>query len=279
MGAAMFCSVSQESWRRGNVRRFHLVLIGSILLSGGLTLQAQSYPESLICAADLRVGEIPGSPFMADIVVQQRHILHDGSLGTLISSQTVGFAVRNSHGKVAVRVSDAYKDAHGKVVKWDAGPWHEAICDPKTKTRVNLYQPEGYSHHFATVHSQMNSHGDPEAGTTNLLRSSHKVVPGRVNLGEEMFDNLPAYRYYVAKSSPPRTLEHMNSDAIAAELLHGILYSDPPIAVETLMTNLRQVEPPRERFTLPAWAETQANPSPPIAPPWMMPGGQPGGVP
>lgn len=232
---------------------------------------AQTYPKSAVCHGDMLVGEIPNSPLTADIVVQKRSVLKDGSLGPLFYSRHVGFVARDSHGKVAVRMTEAPDDPKWKPGQKDPEGWHEWICDPQTKTMTHLIQFSRYSAHFAsTAPQEQVIHNVHDAGT-EIFEWWRYPVAGRENLGEETFENLPAHRYRVNKAYPPRSYEYVTADGLALELLHSIWYSDPAIAVETRLTNLRFSEPLKKLMAVPAWGWSQTDPMPSsIAPPGMM---------
>jgi hypothetical protein len=150
--------------------------------------------------------------------------------------------------------------------------WHEWICDPRNKTMTHLLQTPKYFSHYARTLPASVSARNGKVASTDIFNWWRYTAAGRENLGEEVFESLPAHRYRARKTYPPRSLyENADADGLALQLLQSIRYLDPPVVVETRLTNIRLSEPSKNLLALPAWAWSQADPMPAaMAPPGMM---------
>jgi len=248
----------------------HLVLV---VMSGTATSFSQTEPEALLCRTDFAIGEIPNVPFSADIVEQLWRVNPDGSRGAAASTaRDAGFVARDSHGRVVIRTNYA-PDHKTKTGSKDFNGWSLVLCDPRRKSITQAEKPAG-GHGFGWTRPDKDSNGKSFL-TTATFRGWHNIVPGRDNLGEETYENLPAFRYRIPnpKRYPVRSHDVVISDQLAVQLLHSTWYSDPSVILETRLTNLRLTEPPHKLFDIPPWAWAGSDGfSPSIGPPVIQPG-------
>jgi hypothetical protein len=237
--------------------------------------EPQSQPEYPVCNIPLAVGEVPNSPFLAELVDDSWTNAPDGRKIPVDSPDPQpGVVARDSKGRVMVKLPSkiAYTKSESdsnSEAKAESRGWSETICDPVagTVTRMSYSDvfhrgedpstgesvlfPAGVAGN-ALVRPQVNFH------TTVVFKYWHYVVKGREDLGPETFEGTPAYRF---RSHPVQngTSGHdtVNSDEIFVELAETRWGDEPGRENERKITHIRRGEPSATLFDIPVGVTAQ----------------------
>jgi hypothetical protein len=196
----------------------------------------------LICSyVNFAVGEAPGLPFTARIEEVQRQIDSDGGLGTpLRAPNALGLIARDSEGRVLVRHWMTIPAAEGQQAGADPHVWTELICDP-TKGTSTMLDSSG---NLTIPQDQDKEHIDGFA-------AFHLMVSGRENLGAEIFEGLPAFRYRFPNNRHEHSVyEIVNSDELFLQLATIKPERYPDLVDDVHLTQIQREEPPETPF---AW--------------------------
>lgn len=218
--------------------------------------QPQSPSEYPVCRTPLIVGEVPNIPFLADLVDDSWTIGPNGSK-TPISSPDAqpGVVARDGQGRVLVR-SRTKITYSGSEAEGESPAWSETICDPVAGTVTSITYGDVFYHGVepstekvvlipagiggnASVRSQAN------LPTTAVFKYWHYNVKGRENLGPEIFDGMPAFRFRSHPIQEERSgHDTVNSDELFVELARTVWGEEPGRENEKKITRIRRVEPP-----------------------------------
>jgi hypothetical protein len=190
------------------------------------------------------VGEAPGLPFTARIEEVQRQIDSDGGLGTPLSApNALGLIARDSEGRVLVRHWMTIPAPEGQQAGADPRVWTELICDPIKGTSTMLDS----SGTITTVIS----HQDQDQEHIDGSAAFHPMVSGRENLGAEIFEGLPAFRYRFPNNRHEHSVyEKVNSDEFFLQLATIEPERYPDLVDDVHLTQIQREEPPETPF---AW--------------------------
>jgi hypothetical protein len=192
------------------------------------------------------VGEAPGLPFTARIEEVQRQIDSDGGLGTPLSAPSaLGLIARDSEGRVLVRHWMTIPAAEGQQAGADPHVWTELICDPIKGTSTMLDSS-------GTI-TPVIPHQDQDQDKEHIDGSAafHPMVSGRENLGAEIFEGLPAFRYRFPNNRHEHSVyEEVNSDELFLQLATIEPERYPDLVDDVHLTQIQRQEPPETPF---AW--------------------------
>ena len=256
-----------------------------LLLCSRIGVSQTALRESLVCRVPLSIGEVPGVPFVAQIVNATRKYSRDTTKtlllpqvrseglpsvplrGEEVSSvlQEHGTVARDSKGRVMVKLFISRKRRDGE------GSWYEYLCDPATKTTISLYSSSGPQMGRVQMDSQYNPRThQPKYSTTASFQDWHLRVPGREEIGHELFEELPAVRYRIPHNGSDKTYSDVvNSDELFVELAEIDWNPYPTLAEDWRLTDIRLTEPSKSLFTRPPWAVRDTIP-PSTVPPQML---------
>jgi hypothetical protein len=204
------------------------------------------------------VGEAPGLPFTARIEEVQRQIDSDGGLGTPLSAPSaLGLIARDSEGRVLVRHWMTIPAAEGQQAGADPHVWTELICDPIKGTSTMLDSS-------GTI-TPVIPHQDQDQDKEHIDGSAafHPMVSGRENLGAEIFEGLPAFRYRFPNNRHEHSVyEEVNSDELFLQLATIEPERYPDLVDDVHLTQIQREEPPETPF---AWWTQSPTPEQPSA--------------
>jgi hypothetical protein len=251
---------------------YRIWLCGLMLVATSLS-SAQAKPEgeyplcqTLLAAVGggpdwAAVGDVPNLPFTALAEEGLRKIQSDGSRVALATPDSpAGLVVRDSGGRVMVasRIKTTH-EAEGNFREW----W-ETICDPAKGTVTTIKYRATASSSDTDIPNGPDAYlpigaqgtawirDDGKGYTTSLLAAFHRVVDGRDNLGAEMFEGLPAYRYRLTRTHTDRSLhEVVISDQLFLNLAFITWKTYPEIEDEIHLTKIYLGEPREALFDLP----------------------------
>ena len=199
----------------------------------------------LICSyLNFAAGEAPGLPFTARIEEVKRQINSDGGLGTPLSApNALGLIARDSEGRVLVRHWLTIPAAEGQQAGADPHVWTELICDPTKGTSTTLDS--------SGTLSPVIPHQDQDKEHIDGFAAFHPMVSGRENLGAEIFEGLPAFRYRFPNNRHEHSVyEKVNSDEFFLQLATIEPERYPDLVDDVHLTQIQREEPPETPF---AW--------------------------
>ena len=189
--------------------------------------QIQSKEEYPVCqTGHAFVGEVPNLPFTARVEEGLRRIGPDGKTVRVDDKpdSPAGLIVRDGNGRVII--SSRITTTHA--AEGDVSEWSETICDPArgTVTDLTYRVTEPSSGLRATSADGADAYIADGAEGTGLTRVQkghstrtfvcwHNVVEGRDNLGPEILDGIPAYRYRLTRTRR----EHSIHDVVLSDQL------------------------------------------------------------
>lgn len=262
-----------------------------LVLCGAPLAASQARAEYPICKADGSIAEMPNNPFVADLVEDAWRNSADGSKitiesqdsdGIMISGsqnpQVVGIVARDSAGRVFYRRLTMFfsLDANRKRIPGSKSEgWYGLICDPVTKkvTHQSCLHSSSSPDHTVAAYTQNAALGatcekdvgstqvpeNPNPSTTARWAAWHNQVRGRHNLGLEMFDGIPGYRYRLTLTHRDHSLhEIVVSDELFADLAQSYWLQFPISEFERKLANIRRNEPDPKLFETSEEAKEQA---------------------
>ncbi|HET6206558.1 MAG TPA: hypothetical protein VFD98_07095 [Terracidiphilus sp.] len=262
-----------------------------LALCGAPLVASQARLEYSICTAHASIAEMPNNPFVADLVEDAWRNSPDGSKIAIESKdsdaimisgsrnpQVVGIVARDSAGRVFYRRLTMFfsLDANGnRIPGGESEGWYGLICDPVTKTVTRQSCPRlssrpdravaGYTQNAALGATCEMSVGSaqvpdtPTPSTTASWAAWHNQVRGRENLGLEMFDGVPGFRYRLTLTRREHSLhEIVISDELFADLAQSNWLQFPISEFEMKLANIRRYEPDPKLFETSEWTKEQA---------------------
>jgi len=230
---------------------------------------AHAQSEYPVCDVPLAVGEVPDSPFQAELVVDSWTIAPDGSRKPVSSPDAPpGIVARDSKGRVMVKSQTKITYSNSEA-KGESPGWQETICDPVAGTVTSVSYSDVFHQGVepstgetalfpagiggtALVRPQVNVH------TTVVFSWWHRIVNGRENLGPETFEGMSAYRFRLHPIQKERSVHDVvNSDELFVQLAQTTWGDDPGSENEKKITHIRRVEPPPTLFDIPEGVHIQ----------------------
>jgi hypothetical protein len=234
------------------------------LLCSLMSAQHQIKEQYPLCqSSSAAVGEVPDRPFTARVEEGLRRIQPDGNSVHADSTpdSPAGLVVRDSSGRVMIasRIMTT-QSADGNMREWS-----EVICDPVkgTVTNLKLRLLERSSESDPDIPDSPDAYIPTDAEGTALVDLQkghttvvfawwHNVVDGRNNLGPEIFEGLPAYRYRLTRTRGERSgHDIVNSDQLFLQLAETRWKTYPEIEDEIRLTDIHLSEPPEALFHIP----------------------------
>jgi hypothetical protein len=252
---------------------FRLALVSTTALVSFVPAESQINDEYPLCRSfATAIGEVPAHPFTARMEEGLRRIQPDGNSVRADSApdSTAGFVARDNSGRVLIA-------SRITTVQWAEGnmrQWSETICDPLKGTEITLQLralerspgsdavipngPDAYTPSVVegTAHIRVqNGH------TTAVFADWHNVVEGRLNLGPETFEDVPANRFRLTQTRDERSIRDVvNSDPLFLQLAMTRWKTYPLLEEEIHLTGIDLGEPPQALFDLPPTVHTTVIP-------------------
>jgi hypothetical protein len=207
-------------------------------------------------AHSFAIGEVPNSPFTAQVVEVTSQIQPDGRSVALGTPSLLGLAARDSHGRVVARTRTVTTTQEPES---DLQLWTEIICDPAQGTITTVAYRD--SDRSSNLDVRIPSGTEPTASVRTQERSKtiavfsvwHRVVEGRDNMGPETFEGLPAYRYRITRTREPRSVRDVvNSDEPFLQLAVTTWKAYPDTEDDVHLTEIHRNEPSPELFDIPS---------------------------
>jgi hypothetical protein len=233
----------------------------AVIRPGSLHAQKQ-YPLCYV-AGGFVVGEVPDQPFSAHLVHRILKLSPDGS-PTNVEPADATFAIvaRDSSGRVLIRKPSPESSRTAEL-----GWWTEILCDPEaatagTVTTMNFRDSSGGiqpSRNSDIMETPADAEGDgtvkprsPHEHTTITFQYWHRNVEGRINLPEESFEGLAAYRYRLTHTREPNSgHDVVNSDDLFTQLAQTTWVKYPDTESEARLTEIHRGEPSATLFDVP----------------------------
>jgi hypothetical protein len=251
-------------------RVYFLVLGLASLASAQSDPKLEPQSDYSVCQTPLAVGEVPNSPFLADQVDDSWTIAPEGGQTPVaLPEAQAGVVARDRNGRVMFKSLTKIRYSNSGA-EGESPAWSVTICDPvaATVTRITygdvFYRgvepstekivpiPAGIAGN-AVVRPQVNFH------TTAVFKYWHYTVRGRDNLGPEIFEGLPAFRFRLHSPQQKERSIHdvVNSDELFVQLVQTTWGDEPGRENEKKITHLRRVDPPLALFDIPQGVHIQ----------------------
>lgn len=213
--------------------------------------QVQSKEEYPVCQTGHSfVGEVPNLPFTARVEKGLRRVGPDGKTARVDDTpdSPAGLVVRDSSGRVII----ASKITTTQKAEGDTREWSETICDPAKGTETTLNYRESASNVVvsdgpdAYIPSGAEGTGwsrEQKGHTTVVFAWWHNAVNGRVNLGAETFDGIPAYRYRLTGNHDRVIRDVVNADQLFLQLAQTTWKKYPDVEEEIHLVEIHLGEP------------------------------------
>ena len=224
-----------------------------------LPTQAQIKNEYPLCQSSYTaVGEVPDHPFTARVEEGLRKIQPNGNSVHADSTpdSPAGLVVRDGSGRVMIasRIAITQKE------EGDTREWSETICDPTRGTvttlnyrasTLNAVVSDGPDAYIASGAEGTGWSREQKGHTTVVFAWWHNVVNGRVNLGPDTFEGIPAYRYRLTRNRDRSIRDVVNADQLFLQLAQTTWKTYPEVEDEIYLTGIQFGEPPEALFDLP----------------------------
>ena len=167
-----------------------------------------------------------------------------------------GLVVRDGSGRVMIasRIAITQKE------EGDTREWSETICDPTRGTvttlnyrasTLNAVVSDGPDAYIASGAEGTGWSREQKGHTTVVFAWWHNVVNGRVNLGPDTFEGIPAYRYRLTRNRDRSIRDVVNADQLFLQLAQTTWKTYPEVEDEIYLTDIQFGEPPEALFDLP----------------------------
>ena len=134
----------------------------------------------------------------------------------------------------------------------DTREWSETICDPAKGTETtlnyhasgsNVVDSDGPDAYLPSGAEGTGWSREQKGHTTVVFAWWHNVVKGRVNLGAETFDGIPAYRYRLNGNLDRVIRDVVNADQLFLQLAQTTWKRYPEIEEEIHLVEIHLGEP------------------------------------
>jgi hypothetical protein len=230
-----------------------------LVVGTAATAHTQEKPGYPVCRAGsaLLVGEVPDNPFMARVAEDAWESAPDGSRKRIDApkKESAYSIARDGKGRVIIQTKSDGKltavSGEGIVTSYT-----DYICDPAANTATRIHYQDVFiravDHAGQDFYSQIGKAGqafvqtqtDPR--TTTTFRAYHKRMEAREEVGPEVFEGVPAFRYRFLKTPQhdPAVHELVISEDLEAFLAQIAWDEDRTYLREVRLTKIYREEPP-----------------------------------